>query len=159
MFATWRRVSVLSAGAAIALVAFAAKDSLSKEDLDILQDPGGWEYVAVSDQDAGIQTQHVCFDGQAHPGQCSGRLTLNPAKTFLQQVTIHGQNVDRHGTFEIEDRQISFFDEFGTRDGPYSLQLNPDTKTLVLSMPQVRLELELESQYKDDLAKKKAPPH
>lgn len=149
---------MLSAGAAIALVALAARSGLSKEDMQLLQDAGGWEYVTVSDQDAGIQTQHVCFDGVPHPGQCSGKLTLNPAKTFVQQVTIHGQSVNRRGTYELEDRQIAFFDEFGTRDGPYSLQLNNDTKMLVLSMPQVTLELELESQYKDDREKKKAPP-
>ncbi len=153
-----KRPSILSAGAVLALVAFAANAGLSKEDIKLLQDTQGWEYVSVSDQDAGIQTEHVCFDGVPHPGQCSGKLTLSPAKTFLQQVNIHGTSVDRHGTYEIADDQISFFDEFGTRDGPYAIQLNGDTKMLVLSMPQVRLELELESQYKDDREQKKAPP-
>ena len=82
---------------------------------------------------------------------------LSTDKKFVQQVTIHSQNVDRHGTYEIEDDHISFFDEYGTRDGPYSIQLNSQKKWLVLSMPQVRIELELASQYKQDLEKKKAP--
>ncbi len=137
----------------------AAGHSLSDEDLKLLQDPAGWEYVTVSDQDAGVQTQHVCFDGQPHPNQCSGTLTFSADGTFVKQITIHGQNVDRDGKYEIDGDQISFFDEFGTRDGPYSLQLNPQTKMLVLSMAQVRMELELVSQYKDDLQHKKAPAH
>jgi hypothetical protein len=149
-------LSILAlAGASVALAL--ASDSLTDDELKLLQDPGGWEYITVSDEDAGIQTQHVCFDGQPHPRECSGKLTLRSDNTFTQQVTIHGQNVDRHGTYELDNDQIAFFDEFGTRDGPYSLQLNAESKRLVLSMPQVRLDLELESQYKDDLRQKKAP--
>jgi hypothetical protein len=144
--------------ATLACVALAfAVDSLTQDELKLLQDPGGWEYITVSDQDAGIQTQHVCFDGEPHPSQCSGKLILRPDNTFTQQVTIHGQNVDRHGTYALDEDEISFFDEFGTRDGPYTLELNTESKRLVLSMPQVRLDLELESQYKDDLRQKKAP--
>ena len=142
-----------------AVITLAAATSLSNEDIKLLQDPGGWEYVKIADQDAGIQTEHVCFDGQAHPGQCSGRLTLSTDNSFVQEVTIHDRSVDRHGTYQIENDQISFFDEFGTRDGPYAVQLDNDAKLLVLSMPQVRMELELESQYKDDSDKKKAPRH
>jgi hypothetical protein len=138
------------------LAAFAAGGSLSTDELKLLQDPGGWEYIKVSDQDAGIQTQHVCFDGEPHPQQCSGRLMFNPDNTFVKRISIHGQAVDRHGTYQIDDEQISFFDEFGTRDGPYSMDLDTNAKTLVLSMPQVKLELQLESQYKADLAKKKS---
>ena len=133
--------------------------SLSPDELKVLQDPGGWEYIKVSDDDAGIQTEHVCFDGQPHPNQCSGKLTLSADKTFVKQITIHGENVDRHGTYELDDDGVAFFDEFGTRDGPYTLQLDANAKTLVLSMPQVKLELELESQYKEDLHKKKAPKY
>lgn len=139
------------------LTAVLAFLTLSNDDLKLLQDPGGWEYVTVSDQDAGIQTQHVCFDGQPHPDQCSGKLILRSDKTFVKQVTIHGQNVDRHGTYEIDDQAISFFDEFGTRDGPYSIELNAEKKWLILSMSQVRIELELTSQYKQDLEQKKSP--
>ena len=138
---------------------FPARAGLNNDELNLLLDPGGWQYVTVSDQDAGVQTQHVCFDGKAHPDQCSGTLSFHPDKTFIKQINIHGQNVDRHGTYQIDDNEVSFYDEFGNRDGPYTLDLNPQTKMLVLSMPQLRMELELERQYKDDLQKRKAPQH
>jgi len=153
----WTRFAILATSAAIALLPSTAYDALSADEIKLLQDAAGWEYVSVSDQDAGIQTQHTCFDGEPHPGQCSGKLILTQAKTFVQQVSIHGASVDRHGTYQIDGDQISFFDEFGTRDGPYALQLNGETKMLVLSMPQVRLELELEKQYKEDREQKKPP--
>ncbi len=125
--------------------------ALSSDELKMLQDPGGWEYVTVSDADAGIQTEHVCFDGRPHPETCSGTLTLTPGKTFVKSVHIHGQTVDRHGTYRLDGNQLAFFDEFGTEDGPYTLDLNTQTKHLILSMPQIRIELELESQYREDL--------
>ena len=138
-----------------------ARTDLDEQGLKLLQDHGGWEYVRISlsDQDSGFQTEHVCFDGQPHPRDCAGRLTLSPSNTFVQEVSIRGQTVGRHGTYEIDGDQLSFFDEFGTRDGPYTFELNADDKWLVLSTPQVKLELELESQYKEDLQKKKAPRH
>ena len=142
---------------AVWVLAAAPREGLSQDELKLLRDPGGWQYITISDQDAGVQTQHVCFDGQPHPGQCSGTLTLGSDDTFVQQVGIHGKNVSRHGTYQIDGTEISFFDEFGTRDGPYQLQLARDTKMLTLSMPQVRMELELQKQYKDDLQQKKAP--
>jgi hypothetical protein len=153
------RPLLLTAGALLTFVAATALARLSADDTKLLQDPGGWEYVTVSDQDSGVQTQHTCFDGQPHPGQCSGKMTFTPAKTFVQQVSIHGTTVSRNGTYKIENDQLSFFDEFGTRDGPYTMQLSRETKMLVLSMPQVRLELELEKQYKDNLEHKQPPPH
>jgi hypothetical protein len=152
-----KTVLMLGAGVTVAF-AFAIQRGLSKDEIKLLEDPGGWEYVSVSNQNAGIQTQHVCFDGTPHPGECSGKLMLNRDNTFVQQVNIRGQSIDRHGRYTIEEHQISFFDEFGTRDGPYDLQLNSNTKLLTLSMPQVRIILELQSQYKDNLDKKKAPP-
>jgi len=152
-----RKFGLVFACSTVALAALGRGHGLSQDDIKLLQDPGGWEYITVSDQDAGVQTQHVCFDGSPHPKQCSGRLLLNPDSTFTQQTRIHGESVDRHGTYKINDDQIAFFDEFGERDGPYQLQLNRETNMLVLSMPQVRLELELESQYKNDREQKKAP--
>lgn len=121
---------------------------LSSDELKLLQDSGGWEYIAISDQDAGIQTQHTCFDGQPHPQECGGTLTLQPDNTFVQQVHIHGQTVARHGTYQIDGSQIAFFDEFGTRDGPYQLTLDAQAKKLTLEMPQVKDELLLEKEYK-----------
>ncbi|HEX4750421.1 MAG TPA: hypothetical protein VH302_12830 [Bryobacteraceae bacterium] len=150
---------LLTCAIVAAALCLAAAPSFSSDDLKLLQDPAGWEYVTVSDQDDGIQTEHVCFDGQPHPGQCSGTLTMRDDKTFTQSVSIHGQSVARHGTYEVQADQISFFDEFGTRDGPYSAQLNADTKMLILSMASVRMELELASQYREDLGKKRAPKH
>ena len=72
-------------------------------------------------------------------------------------MRIHGQVVSRHGTYELDGNQLALYDEFGTQDGPYSVDLNQQTKALVLSMPQVRIELELEKEYKKaQAAKKKA---
>ena len=153
-----QRQYVLGAAAVLAFGTVVIAAALSKDDIKLLQDDGGWEYIAVSDQEAGIQTEHVCFDGRPHPGECSGNLRLSPDKSFVVQEAIGGENYDRHGRYEIADDQISFFDEFGNRDGPYTIQLNAENKMLVLSMPQVRLELELESQYKEDLEHKKRPP-
>ncbi len=146
----------------LGLFAFAlhlsARDALTDDELKMLQDPGGWQYVTMSDSDDGIQTQHTCFDGLPHPQECSGTLTLTPGKTFVQSVHIHGQTVQRHGTYQLDGKQLAFFDEFGTRDGPYTLDINTQTKHLVLQMPQVRMELELESQYRDDMRPKKQRP-
>jgi formylmethanofuran dehydrogenase subunit A len=122
--------------------------SLSQDELKLLQDPGGWEYITISDDHGGIQTTHTCFDGQPHPDECSGTLTLNADNTFVQQVHIHGQTVARPGKYELDDDQIAFYDEFGTRDGPYQLTLDAKSKRLTIEMPQVRVELLLEKEYK-----------
>lgn len=127
-----------------------ARDTLSRDQLKLLQDAGGWEYITISDPDSGVQTTHTCFDGQPHPNQCSGTLTLNPDNSFVQQVHIHGQTVARHGTYQIDGTQIAFLDEFGTKDGPYQLTLDTEAQRMVLEMPQVRDELELEKRYKKD---------
>ncbi|MBV8896313.1 MAG: hypothetical protein JO051_07370 [Acidobacteriaceae bacterium] len=153
-----QRQYVFGTAAALAFATLALAAALSKDDIKMLQDDGGWEYISISDQEAGVQAEHVCFDGKAHPGECSGNLRLSSDKTFAVQEAIRGESCDRHGTYEIADDQISFFDEFGNRDGPYTIQLDNENKTLVLSMPQVRLELELESQYKEDREHKKKPP-
>jgi hypothetical protein len=125
-----------------------AAASISSDGLKMLQDPGGWEYITLSDPDNGVQTTHTCFDGKPHPDQCSGSLILSSSNTFAQRVTVHGQNVDRHGTYQLDADQISFFDEFGTRDGPYTVDLDQQKKTLVLSMPQIRIQLQLEKEYR-----------
>jgi hypothetical protein len=131
---------------------------LGPDELRMLQDSGGWQYIKMSDPDNGIQTTHTCFDGRPHPEQCSGTLTLAPDKTFMQSVRIHGQTVRRHGTYQVDDRQLAFFDEFGTRDGPYSLDINMQKKILILEMPQIRIELELKSEYRKHLEAAKQQP-
>lgn len=132
------------------LLAFAlsARDTLSDEQLKLLQDPGGWEYITLSDSDNGIQTKHTCFDGQPHPGDCSGRIILTAGNTFVQNVHIHGQSVQRRGTYQISGNELTLADELGTKDGPYTLDLNTQTKFLIMQMPQVRIELELEKEYR-----------
>jgi len=75
----------------------------------------------------------------------------------VQSVRIHGQTVQRHGNYQLDGRELAFFDEFGTKDGPYTLEINTQTKHLKIQMPQVQIELELESQYQDDLRGRKKP--
>jgi hypothetical protein len=123
-----------------------AHGDLSDDQLKMLKDPGGWEYVEIDDSDAGIQTQHTCFDGKPHPDVCSGTLTLSSGgNTFVQKVTVHHQSVTRRGTYEIDGDQLAFFDEFGTRDGPYTVAIDPDKTSLSLRMPQLRMELLLKN--------------
>lgn len=135
-------------------------NDLSADQLKMLQDSGGWEYLTVSDADNGIQTQHTCFDGQPHPEQCSGTLNLHTDNTFVKDIHIHGQSVARHGSYELNGNQITFVDEFGTSDGPYTLDLSTQTKRMSLQISQnagvlVRADFELEKEYKKRLQDKK----
>ena len=129
----------------LAAVTLGVPDDLSTEKLKMLQDPGGWEYIKIEDSDAGIQTEHTCFDGTPHPDVCSGTLTLSAENTFVQQVTVHHQTVSRHGTYTLDDDQVAFFDEFGTKDGPYTLSIDPEKTSLSLRMPQVHMDLLLKN--------------
>lgn len=129
---------------------------LNDNELKMFQDPGGWEYITVSDPDNGVQTKHTCFDGQPHPDECSGTLTFDSDNAFVQKVHIHGETVERHGHYELKGKEITLIDELGTRDGPYALDINVESKQLSLEMTQaagvlVRIELELEKEYKKQL--------
>ena len=136
-----------------------AQDALTSDQLKMLQDPGGWEYIKISDVDNGIQTQHTCFDGHPHPQQCSGTLTLSADNSFIQKTRIHGQTVQRQGTYQLDGNQLTFFDELGTKDGPYMLNISTQTKRLTMQMLSVRIDLELERQYrKDRQSQKQSPP-
>jgi autotransporter-associated beta strand protein len=133
---------------------------LTGDELKMVQDSGGWEYIAVNDPDNGIQTKHTCFDGQPHPEQCSGTLTLNADNTFVQEVHIHGGTVERHGQYELDGNEITLIDELGTRDGPYTLDINLKSKQMNMQITQnsgvlVRIELELEKEYKRQLQSQK----
>jgi hypothetical protein len=144
---------------AIVLLTFSGVLSarLNDDALKMLHDPGGWEYVKMSNGETGFQTTHVCFDGTPHRDECSGNMLLRSDNTFLISVRIHGQVFNRRGKYDLKETQLAFYDEFGNLDGPYSVDLNTQTKALVLSMPQVRIELELEKEYKKaQSAKKKA---
>jgi hypothetical protein len=143
----------------VSALGIAAGQGLTSKQLKMLQDPAGWEYIRISDPDDGIPTQHTCFDGVPHPQQCSGVMSFAPDNTFTQRIYIHGQTVQRHGTYQLDGSELAFFDELGTKDGPYTLGFNAQKKRLVLEMPQVRIELELEKQYRKDRQEHKQPPH
>jgi hypothetical protein len=131
-------------------------DDLSSDELKMLQDSGGWEYIRMSrNEQNGFPTQHSCFDGRPHPGQCSGMLVLTASNTFSQSVRIQGKTVKRTGTYQLDGDQLSFIDELGTQDGPYTLTLNTQAKSLVLQMPQARIELLLESEYRKNMQEQK----
>lgn len=126
---------------------------LSQDQMKMLQDPGGWQYITVSDNDSGIQTKHTCFDGHPHPDECSGTLTLHSDKTFAKNIYIHQQGVQRTGTYELSGDQLAFYDEFGAEDGPYTVTIDSDNKTMTLDMPQLHIGLQLQSAYKKELRK------
>ena len=141
------------------VVAFAGvllADELGSDELKMLQDSGGWEYISMStNEQNGFPTQHTCFDGRPHPGQCSGTLVLTASNTFSQSVQIQGKTVKRTGTYQLNGDQLAFSDELGTQDGPYTLTLNKQTKSLILQMPQARIELLLESEYRKNMQEQK----
>ena len=134
-----------------------AQGALADDQVKMFHDPGGWEYIKISDTDNGIQTQHTCFDGHPHPQQCSGTLTFSPSNTFVQKTHIHGQTYQRHGTYQLDGNQLTLFDELGTKDGPYTVDLNTQTKHLVMQMLPVRISLELQRQYRKDKQNQKPP--
>ncbi|HEX4230280.1 MAG TPA: hypothetical protein VHZ07_16510 [Bryobacteraceae bacterium] len=120
---------------------WAAAD-LSQADRDLLQSPKGWEYVDVFDLHNGVQMHHECFEqGHPNPNVCSGTLTLAPDGTFAQIIRIHGQDVNRHGTYQLDDDQITLEDELGTKDGPYQIALNAHDKTLRLTTDQAGVQV------------------
>lgn len=145
----------LTVAALLAVVLVSA--AWTEDELKMLHDPGGWEYVTVGEPDAGIQTTHTCFDGKPHPEECSGKLILRSDNTFSKQVFIHHQEVSRTGTYKLDSDRVAFFDEFGNQDGPYTIHLDTKSKLLTLDMPQLHIELELESQYHEDLKNGTAP--
>jgi hypothetical protein len=137
------RASLFLAAASV----LSAFSDLSRDQLRMLQDPGGWDYIKMSDN--GIQTEHVCFDGKPHPDLCSGRLALSTDNKFVQEVTIKGQVVPRHGTYTLDNDQLTFFDELETSDGPYTIEVDAEKKSLLMYTPQVRVELILHKTLHD----------
>lgn len=145
MLKTWLPSLLLFCVFAVCLSAHADLDSDQRK---MLLDADGWQYIVLSDADGGIQTTHTCFDGKPHPDVCSGTLTFSDQNTFVANIYVHGKNVPRNGTYKLDGDQLSFFDEFGNRDGPYTIELDVEAKSLVMKMPQVRIVLELEKEYK-----------
>lgn len=122
----------------------------SQDDVNLLQDSGGWEYLSISDKDNGFPTQHVCFN-MHETGKCRGKLTFNADGTFNQSVTVHGSSLVRHGTYQLSGNQVTFVDEFGNKDGPYDWTINSDAKSLVVKTTQagvlIRMDLLLEKEF------------
>jgi hypothetical protein len=143
------RLILISLGIAFVTVVSRADDGLDAEQMRMLQDPGGWEYLAISDSDSGIQTQHTCFNGQSHSNECSGTLILQTDDSFVQNVSIHGETVQRRGRYQLTGHELALFDEFGTKDGPYTVDLHADTKRLELKSQAVSIQLELEKEHRE----------
>lgn len=154
----------MKAWAAIALLALFsvsgnASSSLPKEDQDLLQDSGGWEYLSISDVNNGFKTAHVCFDEQKGRGDCHGTIIFRPDGTFAQDITAEGKTLHRHGTYNLTDDGIVFADEFGTTDGPYSLSLDHTDSMLTLKTVQagvtIQTRLQLERKFRKQRATSK----
>ena len=145
---TSNRSFLLTSGLFCFALLSSGRDVLSDDERKMLQDPGGWEYITISDPDSGIQTKHTCFDGKPHRDQCSGTLTLGSDNTFVKKIYIHHLADTRRGSYEIDNKQVTFTDELGEKDGPYALQIDTQQKTLVLDKQGAKMELELESEYR-----------
>ncbi len=135
------------------ITGISAFDEFAPDQMALLQDSGGWEYISMNDNQNGFPTQHVCFDGHPHPDSCSGKLTLTGSKTFVQEVAIQHRTVSRHGTYQLNGKQLAFFDEFGTRDGPYTINIDAAGKFMTMDMPQVKVKLQLYKEYRKQLDK------
>jgi hypothetical protein len=119
----------------------------SSDDLSLLQDPDGWEYVRIV-TNSGFPTEHPCFDGVPHT-QCRGTLTLGSNGRFAKTIYINGQSDNRAGRYTVNGHELTFFDEYDTQDGPYKITLNREQKTLVLELGNERMDLMLEKEYRD----------
>jgi hypothetical protein len=135
--------------------------ALTQEQLDLLNDSQGWEYTAIFDKDNGFAMNHQCFvEGHPNPDACRGKMTLSSDGNFAQNVYIHGAEVQRHGTYQLDDDQITFQDEFGTSDGPYRVDVNPKAKTMSFTLSnagsvRIGADFLLERQYQKSKPKPK----
>jgi hypothetical protein len=149
--------------AAAALAFPLAAGTLTDDQKKMLMDPRGWQYIAILDEDNGLQMRHQCFV-QDHPetGACEGTLQLTSDRTFSQRVTVHGESLVRHGTYDLDNDQMTLKDELGTKDGPYVVEVNDDKKTMRISMRQagvlVGADLQLVSEYERAKNKKRQNP-
>jgi hypothetical protein len=136
-----------------------AAEMLSHDELAMLKDPGGWEYLVINDPNNGFKTQAACFDAQ-RTGACEGKLFFNADGSFTQTITAEGKSMHRGGTYKLDGRDVTFFDEHGTSDGPYTLKVDTQARTLVVDATRagvgVHMELLLEKEFKKRLEKKRA---
>lgn len=133
---------------------------LSEEQLSLLHDPGGWEFIAVFDKDNGVSMHHQCFaEGEPKPSECNGTLILKSDHTFSESIFMHGFTARRHGTYQLDGDQFTLFDEFGNQDGPYTMRIDPEKQTMRYSTTQAGVTLGadfvLVRKYKKDLEKRK----
>lgn len=149
MPSSFARIGMFLASATLLCAFF----DLNRDQLKDLQDPGGWDYIKMTD--SGIQTEHPCFDGKPHPETCTGRLTLSANHHFVQEVNIAGDTVMRHGTYTLNNDQLTFFDELETSDGPYTIELDEQKKSLLMYTSAVRIELLLHKTLHDKKRKGK----
>lgn len=131
---------------------------LTREQTDMLKDDGGWEYLTITDANNGFETQHTCFDEKGR-GECTGKLMLRKDGTFSQSVKGYGNSQDRHGTYSIDGDAVTFSDEFGYKDGPYTINLNVPASTMDLTTSQagvtVKIHLLLGREFRKRAAAKK----
>jgi hypothetical protein len=147
-------VRILLAGLAFAGTMLA----LGSDETALLQDPGGWEYQTITDANNGFQTQAVCFV-EAFTGECRGTLLFRTDNTFRQDISAHGRSMHRGGRYEISGDQVTFWDEHNTQDGPYTITINRQEKTMHLETTQAgvvtKMDLLLESEFRKKLRGKK----
>jgi hypothetical protein len=140
---------MLAAGAMIALTA---------DETAMVQDPGGWEYLTITDANNGFDTQAVCF-AKEFTGECRGTLLFRTDNTFRQDISAHGRSMHRGGLYEINDDEITFWDEHDTQDGPYSISINSEEKTMHIEATHAgvatKMDLMLESEFKKISGEKK----
>jgi hypothetical protein len=116
--------------------------ALDEDQVKLFHDAQGWAYVSIFDHDNGMQMQHQCFvEGSPAEGACRGMLYLSADGNFRQTVTVHSRTLERHGTYELDDDQLTFQDELGTKDGPYTVDINTDEKTMRISMSQAGVQI------------------
>ena len=141
---------------AIAAAPFAVA-GLNRDQTDMLEDSGGWEYLTITDANNGFETQHVCFDEKGR-GQCTGRLLLRKDGTFLQSVSGHGKSMDRHGTYTLDADDLTFSDELGTKDGPYTVKLDVPSSTLEIATTQAGVTIKVRLMLEREFRKRGAHP-
>lgn len=132
--------------------------AFNRDELAMLHDSGGWEYISITDPGNGFQTQAACFDSE-RTGACEGTLVFHEDGSFVQNISAQGKSMHRGGTYTLDGRNVTFFDENGNADGPYTLKIDLEAKTLTVDATRagvgIHMELLLEKEFKKRLSQKK----
>ena len=100
---------------ALACLLAAAAYGLDEQQTKLFVDPHGGQYVAIFDHDNGMQMTHQCFvEGNPNQGACRGTLVVTQDGQFTQSVFVDGGRLQRRGTYDLDDDQLTFKDELGT---------------------------------------------